>query len=171
MTDSEPPMTLHTMRERLAAQSRWASIHRSIVLRRQADASYAHVVARNADGSRVLSWDPKGDLGKELTEAFKHAELDFEERFGRKPRPDDLVFTSPSAAEPEQMSVDEWNSELDGIIENALEAGLRTEPLLAWRKLGYIVTEMNMHLFSPQEVRDFLDVVRQLEAENYSNPG
>ncbi|SEB26998.1 hypothetical protein SAMN04488580_12448 [Mycobacterium sp. 283mftsu] len=68
------------------------------------------------------------------------------------------------------MSIDELDAAIDEVIEGAVEAGLRTEPLLAWRKLGYIVTEMNMHLFSPQEVRDFLDVVQQFEAENYSNP-
>lgn len=165
-------MTLHTMRERLAAQSRWASAHRGIVLRRQSDASYSHITERHADGSRVISWDPESDFGKELVGAlFERAALDFETRFGRKPGPSDLLFPSPSADEPTEMTLDEWNSMLDDLIEGAIEAGVRPEPLLAWRELGYIVTEMNIHLFSAGEVKAFSDTVRRLEAEGYSKPG
>lgn len=109
--------------------------HAHLVVERAADPRY--IQRRHTDGT-VVSWSAETPEGGEFEAALK-GQLDaFRQKFGREPGPDDPIFFDPAAE----------------------QAGIDPAYFLAWREVGYLVTESNQHTFSLAEITAFEDVKR-----------
>lgn len=86
-------------------------------------------------------------LAPEVVEELRRQENLFREKFGRDPGPGDPVFFDPDADEPRPLPDGFWDEALEDLVEKAGDPMIRAFAL-ASRDVGYMVTEMNMHLFS-----------------------
>ena len=136
---------------RLADRARRFEDHAKLVVARQGDPDYAQR-AFLPDGRTVVSIPP------EVVEELRRQEDRFREKFGRDPGPHDPVFFDPDADEPSPLPDGFWEETAQRFSDQASDPMLRALAL-ASRDLGYMVTEMNMHLFSAHEVEAFEDAV------------
>ncbi|WP_156406764.1 hypothetical protein [Mycobacterium haemophilum] len=89
----------------------------------------------------------------------------FTAKFGREPGPEDPVFFDPNCDEPIPMRPESEAQNWAELYRVAEEAGLDPAYIRAWEELGYIVTEMNQHLFSAQEVEAYFEAVRRFDTQ------
>jgi hypothetical protein len=136
---------------RLADRARRFEDHAKLVVERQGDGTYAQRTVL-PDGRTTVSIPP------DVVEELRRQQDRFREKFGRDPGPDDPVFFDPDADEPSPLPDGFWEETFEHFADQAADPMLRALAL-ASRDLGYMVTEMNMHLFSAHEVEAFEDAV------------
>ncbi len=141
---------------RLAERASRFESHVALVVERQGDPSYTQKT-RHPDGSYSITLPP------EMTEMLAGQRELFREKFGRDMRPDDPIFFDPDADEPVPVSVERFQESLRALADGTDDPELRALAL-ASLDVGYMVTEMNQHLFTAHEVEAFsTSVARHLD--------
>ncbi len=141
----------HRRERRVADRARRFEDHAKLVVERQGDLSYPQRTVQS-DGRTAISVPP------EVVEELRRQQDQFREKFGRDPGPDDPVFFDPDADEPRPLPDGFWDEAMEEFADEADDPMLLAFAL-ASRDVGYLVTEMNMHLFSAHEVEAFEDAV------------
>ncbi|GAA4734340.1 hypothetical protein [Phytohabitans rumicis] len=134
--------------------------HAQLVVQRSGDPRYAQRI-RQPDGQTVLTWG-EADAPR-MREALAAQLAAFQEKFGREPGPTDPLFFDPDADEPMPMGQRQWDEGLARVAEAAEAAGVDAAYIHAWREVGYMVTDVNQHLFSAAEVKTYLDAVARYQ--------
>ena len=98
------------------------------------------------DGTRTLSMSP------EMEEAFEEQRKRFTEKFGREPGADDPIFFDPDSDTPQPISEQKYT---EGLVDAMREAGIDERLIKAYKKTGFIVTEENKDLLTPEELAEF----------------
>lgn len=137
---------------RVADRARRFEDHAKLVIERQGNSDYYPQRTRQPDGQTTVSLPP------EVVEELRKQQDQFRDKFGRDPGPDDPVFFDPDADEPRPLPEGFWEETLQEFADQADDPMLRALAL-ASRDVGYMVTEMNTHLFSAHEVEAFEDAV------------
>lgn len=151
------------LRRRAAAAERRREAHVRLVFDRQGDPRF--IQQERTETGRTLSWSRESETGKQMQEALQ-GQLDaFTAKFGREPGPEDPIFFDPNCDEPVPMRPESEAQNWAELYLVAEEAGLDPAYIRAWEELGYIVTEMNQHLFSAQEVEEYLQAVRRFDTQ------
>lgn len=121
---------------------------------------------------RLFNGNIRVTLGSQGAEALQGQLAAFRKKFGRDPGPEDPVFFDPREDEPTPLSRETYDRELTAAAERMTESGEGDAAayILAWRDLGYIVTEMNRHTFSAMEVAAYEDAVQHHRAERDDSP-
>ena len=138
---------------RLADRARRFEDHARLVVARQGDPSYSQRTVM-PDGRIAVSIPP------ELVAELQRQQDRFREKFGRDPGPDDPLIFDPDADEPRPLPEGSWDEMFQRVADEVDDPMLRAF-VLASRDVGYMVTEMNMHLFSAHEVEAFEDAVER----------
>lgn len=94
----------------------------------------------------------------------------FRAKFGRKMGPDDPVFFDPDADEPTPLPAEYYNDLLKTFADQSDDPRLRALAL-ASLDVGYMVTEMNQHLFTAYEVEAFTTAVTRHLGESQDEAG
>jgi hypothetical protein len=149
--------------ERRAASAARREEHFKLVVDRQGDPRF--VQQTRTPTGRTVSWNPYSEQGKQLSESLVGQRALFIEKFGRDPGPNDPVFFDPTADEPTPIGAGAEEDMWTEILTVAEQAGLDQAHIQAWRELGYIITEVNRHLFSAMEVEAYLDAVTRYMEE------
>jgi hypothetical protein len=136
---------------RVADRARRFEEHARLVVERQGDPNFPTRTV-HPDGRTTISLPP------EVVEELRSQQDQFREKFGRDPGPEDPVFFDPEADEPRAMQDGFWDEAMQDFADRTGDPMLRA-PALASRDVGYMVTEVNMHLFSAHEVEAFEDAV------------
>jgi hypothetical protein len=136
---------------RVADRARRFADHAKLVVERQGDPNFAQRTVQPG-GRTTVSIPP------EVVEELRWQEDLFREKFGRDPGPGDPVFFDPDADEPRPLPDGSWDEALEDVAGEVGDPVMRAFAL-ASRDVGYMVTEMNMHLFSAHEVEAFQDAV------------
>jgi hypothetical protein len=136
---------------RLAERAKRFEDHAKLIVERQDDPDFPQRTV-HPDGSTTVSMPP------EVVEELRRQQDQFREKFGRDPGPDDPVFFDPDADEPRPLPEGFWNEAMQDFADQSDDPRLRAFAL-ASRDVGYMVTEMNMHMFSAHEVEAFQDAV------------
>lgn len=100
-----------------------------------------------------------GELGDVLIDSIRDQWLSFEEHFGRPPGPDDYLFFDRDTPDPQHLSDRAAARVFEEAIASFVEAGMSPAVGAAWLELDYVITPMNIHLFTSDEVREFLRAV------------
>lgn len=146
-------------RRRLAAAEERREKHAKLVVERHGDCRFTQRT-RTSSGW-LISLDPRSEEGNQVKEELLGARAAFVEKFGREPRPEDPIFFDPDAEEPTPVGADAAVDLFEEMLTAAEKAGLDPSHIHACREVGYMVTEMNQHLFSAEEVEAYLDAVRR----------
>ncbi|UWE07444.1 hypothetical protein [Actinacidiphila bryophytorum] len=109
----------------------------------------------NADGSSVIRISTGTPVGREVQEGLEGQAAAFRDKFGREPGPGDPLFFDPDADEPTPLSREHFDNVMLDMAARAAELGMDPAFLLAWREVGYVVTEENMSMFTTAEVLVF----------------
>ncbi len=135
-----------------------------MVAERRGDSRYPQRTV-NKDGSYSVALSP------DTVTALREQLAAFRAKFGRDAEPHEPIFFDPDADEPTPISPECFDSAFRDAAGRTDDPGLRAS-LLAAADLGYVVTEVNEHLFSAQEVEAFEStVLRHLEeSETDLNP-
>jgi hypothetical protein len=133
--------------KRLAERAGRFESHAALVVERQGDPGYAQKT-RRPDGSYAVTLPP------EMTEMLARQRELFREKFGRDVGPDDPIFFDPDADEPVPVPVERFQESLQAVADGTDDPELRALAL-ASLDVGYMVTEMNQHLFTAHEVEAF----------------
>lgn len=92
-------------------------------------------------------------LSPELAEALRHYKELREKELGRPLRPDEKIF-------------DMTEKEMDKVmVETMQQAGIAPELIHAYRKTGFILTDKNKHLFSPEELEEWNQAIQEFRSE------
>ncbi|MFD9881823.1 hypothetical protein ACFWZT_10200 [Streptomyces alboflavus] len=113
----------------------------------------------NADGSSVIRFATDSPHGQIFKEGMEAQQALFRQKFGRDPGPDDPLFFDPDADEPTPITKQLFDDVLLDMAERAEEVGIDPAFLLAWREVGYVVTEENRSMFTTAEVLAFTRAV------------
>jgi hypothetical protein len=142
--------------KRLAERASRFESHAALVVERQGDPRYTQKT-RHPDGSYSITLPP------EMMEMLARQRELFREKFGRDMGPDDPVFFDPDADEPVPVPAERFQESLHAFAEGTDDPELRALAL-ASIDVGYMVTEMNQHLFTAHEVEAFgVAVARYLD--------
>ena len=102
----------------------------------------------------------------ELAEVLNEQRERFKEKFGRYPGPQDPIIFDEDADDPRPVSEEQIAQILVGALE---QAGAPPEILYAVGKTGRLVTEMNMHLLSKTEYREWCDAIMEFRRLHPAN--
>jgi hypothetical protein len=125
--------------------------------------------AARTEDSKVIPLSVEGvaDLEKQL-QAFK-------DKFGREPGPGDPVFFDPDCDTPTAIDPERFDASM---IDAMRKAKIPEKLIYAYKKTGMIVSQMNKHLFSDKDLREWNAAcdeylrVRHLEtAAKFRRPG
>ncbi|MFC5828783.1 hypothetical protein [Nonomuraea insulae] len=147
----------HRRREqRLAERASRFERHAALVVERHGDPRYVQRTL-NPDGSQSLTLPP------EMMDLMLQQRERFREKFGRDIRPDDPIFFDPDAEEPVPVPAEHYEELLQAFADDTDDPELRSLAL-ASLDTGYMVTELNQHLFTAHEVEAFsASVTKHLE--------
>lgn len=134
--------------------------HAALVLGRSGDPSFVQRRS-NPDGGRTLSWNNDTAGGAELGEALAGQRAAFRAKFGRDPGPDDPLMFEPGADTPQEISEETMLADIDSMIERVSAAGQNPAYLQAWRDVGFLLTERNMHLFSAGDIDEWNEALER----------
>jgi hypothetical protein len=109
------------------------------------------------DGTRTLSMSP------ELEDAFQEQTQRFIEKFGREPGPNDPIFFDPDAETPQPYPKEKIN---EIFADEMRKVGIDESYIRAYKKTGFIVTEENIDLFTPEELDEFERAMESEEPDN-----
>jgi hypothetical protein len=135
--------------------------HMKLVYERQGDPRFVQRTT-DEDGVRIQLTDGQSD---EFRAGFESQKVAFREKFGREMGPDDPLMFDSDADEPIPLSREKWERNIEEMVTRAEDIGVDPAFLLAWRDLGYIVTEQNQHTFSAAEVQAYGDAVERHRQE------
>lgn len=151
------------LRRRTAAAERRREAHVRMVVERQGDPRFVQQ-ERTATG-RIVTWSRESESGKEIDAALQ-GQLDaFTAKFGREPGPEDPIFFDPDSDEPVPMRPESEANAWAEVFLAAEDADLEPAYIQAWKELGYMVTEMNQHLFTAAEVDAYFEAVHRFNAQ------
>jgi hypothetical protein len=80
----------------------------------------------------------------------------FRRKFGRDPNDNDPILFDPDADDPVPLSDEKYERMM---IEAMVEVGISQAMIFAFKRTGRIVTEMNKHLLTPEELREWNNAV------------
>lgn len=149
-------------RERARRGERRREEHARLIVERSGDPNYAQ--RQRTDDGVVVSWTKDSIAGREFDAALAQQFAAFREKFGRDPGPDDPIFFDPTADEPREMTEANFDEMIEDLIPAAEAAGIDPAHMLAWREVGYLVTEMNRHTFSLAEITAYEEAVQRHQA-------
>ena len=132
-------------RERLAEE------HARLINERWSDPDFARR-ERDADGNEWIQ------VPEFVMEALRDQRRQFVEKFGREPGPGDPLFFDPDADTPQQITPEKDFADFRAVVR---KAGVDEAYADAYEELGYVVTEMNKHMFSLEEVEAFDRAIRR----------
>jgi len=95
-------------------------------------------------------------LSPEALEAIERQLEAFRRKFGRDPNDDDPILFDPDADDPVPLSDGKYERMM---IEAMAEVGISQAMIFAFKRTGRIVTEMNKHLLTSEELREWNDAV------------
>jgi hypothetical protein len=125
-----------------AERERRNEAHASLVAERAGNPDFAQR-QRTADGY-TYTMDPR------TADAIDGQLRSFREKFGRDPGPDDPLIFDPDADEPVPLSETAMMAQMRRAV---TAAGLDPAIADAYDELGYLLTEMNRHLFSVEDIQ------------------
>jgi len=99
-------------------------------------------------------------LSPEALEAIERQLEAFRRKFGRDPNDNDPILFDPDANEPVPLSDEKYERI---VIEAMTEVGISQATIFAFKRTGRIVTEMNKHLLTPEELREWNDAVDEYQ--------
>ena len=88
----------------------------------------------------------------ELEEVFQEQTQRFIEKLGRAPGENDPIFFDPDADTPQEYPKEKINAIF---ADEMRKAGIDEGYIRAYEKTGFILTEENMDLFTPDEIEEF----------------
>jgi hypothetical protein len=97
-------------------------------------------------------------ISPELREVLNEQRERFKEKFGRYPGPQDPIIWDEDSDDPRPVPEGQITQILVGALE---QAGAPPEILYAVGKTGRLVTEMNLHLLSKAEYREWCEAIRE----------
>ncbi|MFD6516375.1 hypothetical protein [Rhodococcus sp. NPDC060176] len=135
---------------RLAEQEAARERHTRLVVERSGDPRFIQQTATST--GRKLSWTDQTVGAEELQQAFREQREAFIEKFGREPGPDDPLLFDPNSGTPQELTQATIDADIDQMIENISGTDINPAYLMAFKELGYLVTEVNQHLFSAADL-------------------
>lgn len=102
---------------------------------------------RNPDGSESIH------LPEHVVGLLREQRQLFVEKFGREPGAGDPIFFDPEADTPLEISPEQDLAEFRDICRRA---GVDDSYADAYEEVGYLVTDLNRHMFSLEEIDAFL---------------
>ena len=100
--------------------------------------------------SRTTKREVKAD--RETMKALEQQKELFREKFGREPGPGDPIFFDPDSDTP--IPVDEDLIKTD-IVKAMASAGIDPALIYAFHRTGFIISEENVHLMSPEDLAEW----------------
>jgi hypothetical protein len=105
-------------------------------------------------------------ISPELGEILHEQRERFKAKFDRYPGPQDPIIWDEDADYPRPVPEDQITQILVGALE---QAGAPPEILYAVGKTGRLVTEMNVHLMSKTEYREWCDAIMEFRRLHPAN--
>ena len=91
----------------------------------------------------------------------------FRQKFGREPGPDDPIFFDPDADTPTPMSVKQVSDE---IVQAMVSAGVDPSIIYAFHRTGFLVSEDNVNLLSPDELAEWQAAINEYNEKVKGKP-
>ena len=120
--------------------------------RRKRDSPFRHF--RDPQGRKVIPLDP------ESVDILEKLGAEFEQKFGRKPGPDDPVFFDPNSDTPQPMDPRKLTDDLSFAM---VRAGIRPALVYAFQKTGLMVTEENEVNLLPKDLAAWNAAIDEFE--------
>jgi hypothetical protein len=83
-----------------------------------------------------------------------------QEGYERELGPEDLLIVEPGKDTPIPMNIDEVN---EAIVKALTAAGIDPSIIYAYHKTGFLVSEENLHLLSPEETEEWRGAIEEYE--------
>jgi len=99
-------------------------------------------------------------LSPEELEAIERQPEAFRKKLGRDPKDSDPILFDPDADEPVPLSEQKYERMM---IEAMAEVGISQAMIFAFKRTGRIVTEVNKHLLTPEELREWNDTIEEYQ--------
>lgn len=96
-------------------------------------------------------------------EAFEMQRQAFIEKFGREPEGDDPIFFDPDQDTPQPMSMAMMDEMQDMMVEVMMKSGIRPEIIYAYKRTGFLLTEENYHLATPEDLAEWESAIDEFE--------
>lgn len=110
----------------------------------------------NIDGTESII------LNDEATDALKEQLELFKSTFGREPIGDEPVFFDPTITDKPTRLTEEKINEI--ILNQLKDIGAPENFIYAYKKTGRLVTEMNEHLLTKEEYKEWEDAVKEYDS-------
>ena len=101
---------------------------------------------------------PRVPLSRGALEAIERQLEAFRRKFGRDPNDNDPILFDPDADEPAPLSDEKYERMM---IEAMAEVGISQATIFAFKRTGRIVTAMNKHLLTAEELREWNDAIEE----------
>ena len=102
-------------------------------------------------------------MNQQMIDIFDEQKERFRRKFGRDPGPKDPVFFNEDTDEPQPMSLQEMEELEQEILDFLGAINVPPEFLHAFKVTGRLVTEMNLHLLSDEEIQEWTDAVEEYQ--------
>ncbi len=113
---------------------------------------------RQQKGGRAPRPSNQVELEPEVVKALERQRQAFRAKFGHDPGPSDPVFLDPNADEPRPLDPEKFERDM---IEIMGKAGVDPALMYATNKTGLIVTEMNQHLLSDEDLAEWQEAIEE----------
>ena len=81
--------------------------------------------------------------------------------------PDDLLIVDPGGDTPIPMNIDEVNT---AIVKALTSAGVHPSIIHAYHRTGFLVSEENLHLLSPDEIEEWKAAIEEYKDKIEDEP-